>query len=245
MSESQIAVEWSFKDSIYMYMAEFIGTLMLVLTIGTIRNEAPQQMLQATLPLGTGFILVSMVYAFGHISGAHFNPAVTLSVYVRGFISPYDAIIFVFIQVLGGICGAFLTYGVTNSYPEIHWDHSRHLGNAFLAEYIYTAALCIVVINVATTESQRGNFFYGVAIGLTVAVGSVAVVNISGAALNPAVGTALTLTGLLKHGAHHSIEKLWLYWVAPLLGGLTGGLSFYVINYKEYQNSSIQEQSTY
>jgi len=241
MSESQCPVEWSFKDSIFMYMAEFVGTMMLVLTIGTIRVEYPTESLSGVLPLATGFVIVSMVYAFGHISGAHFNPAVTLSVYVRGFISPYDAIIFVFIQVCGGICGAFLTYLVSSEFPDIDYDHNRNVGNAFLAEYIYTTALCLVVINVATTESQRGNFFYGVAIGLTVAVGTVAVLSISGAAFNPALGTALTITGAVGHSS--SVTKLWLYWVAPLLGGLTGGLSFYVVNYKEYQNSIIQDQS--
>jgi len=244
MNEAQCPVEWSFKDSIFMYMAEFIGTMLLVLTIGTIRVEYVEDSLNGVLPLATGFVLVSMVYAFGHISGAHFNPAVTLSVYVRGFISPYDAIIFVIIQVCGGICGAFLTYLVSNHYPDIHYDPDRSVGNAFLAEYIYTTALCIVVINVATTESQRGNFFYGVAIGLTVAVGTASVLSISGAAFNPALGTALTITGVVG-GHSNDATKLWLYWVAPLLGGLTGGLSFYVINYKEYQNSILQEQSAY
>lgn len=117
MPESQSPIEWSPKDSIYMYMAEFIGTMMLVLTIGTIRVQ--NDVIDAIEPLTTGFILIAMIYAFGHISGAHFNPAVTLSVYIRGFISPYDAILFVIIQIFGGICGAFLTYGVTNEFPSI------------------------------------------------------------------------------------------------------------------------------
>lgn len=109
-------------------------------------------------PLSVGFILCAMVYAFGHISGSHFNPAVTLSVYIRGFISLYDALIFVIIQVLGGIAGALLAALLTSGWPCIEPGQGVDIGRAFLAELIYSFALCIVVINVATTETQRVKF---------------------------------------------------------------------------------------
>lgn len=249
MSESQYGPsQWSLQDSFPMYVAEFVGTLMYTMTIGIVKSnpelhkkiESSDYSLEpVVLPLAVGFILVSMVYAFGHISGAHFNPAVTLSVWIRGFISPNDAILFVFIQCIGAICGGFLAYLITDDWPSIEPHDGVNDIRAFTAELIYTFTLCIVVINVATTESQRGNFFYGVAIGLALSVGTATVGTISGGAFNPAIGTALTITKVIGGGTG---KYIWIYWVAPLLGGLLGGGSFYLINRKEAQHKQYGDQ---
>lgn len=91
----------------------------------------------------------------------------------------------------------------------------------------------------ATTESQRGNFFYGVAIGLALSVGTATVGTISGGAFNPAIGTALSLT---RWFGGKTAVNIWIYWLAPLCGGLLGGLSFYVINAKEAQPKPYGDQ---
>jgi len=152
---------------------------------------------------------------------------------------------FVVVQIFGAIAGAFLACFISGAHPYIQplGDDTTDVFRALLSEYIYSLAVCIVVINVATTESQRGNFFYGVAIGLTVAVGAASVGAISGGAFNPAIGTALSITNSLRKGG--TIKYIWIYWLAPILGGLTGGASFYVINRKEYQNSLLGEHSGY
>ena len=130
MSDSQYAPsQWSFQDSLPMYYAEFLGTLMYTMTIGIVSSnvelneKAAIDLRPVVMPLAVGFILVSMVYAFGHISGAHFNPAVTLSVWIRGFISPNDAIAFVIIQCIGAISGALLAYAITDNWPHIEPHH--------------------------------------------------------------------------------------------------------------------------
>ena len=206
----------------------------LALKLIEIKDSQP-----VVMSLAVSFVLVSMVYAFGHISGAHFNPAVTLSVWIRGFISPNDAILFVFIQCIGAICGAFLSYIITNELPGIEPAPHTNVWRAFTAELLYTFTLCIVVINVATTESQRGNFFYGVAIGLSLSVGTATVGTISGGAFNPAIGTALTITNVINNKTG---KYIWIYWIAPLLGGMFGGLSFYIINSKEALHKQYGDQ---
>lgn len=141
MSESQYAPsQWSFQDSLPMYYAEFLGTLMYTMTIGIVSGNQEirdKELTPVVMPLAVGFILVSMVYAFGHISGAHFNPAVTLSVWIRGFISPNDAIAFVIIQCIGAFAGAVLAYVITDDWPEIQPAHGVGMPSSFSPLYLH------------------------------------------------------------------------------------------------------------
>merc|ERR1719203_2432863 len=193
-------------------------------------------------PLAVGFIVIAMIYAFGHISGAHFNPAITIAVWIRGFITPIDAFIFIIVQLLGSFAGALLAWIITDrvpyvmpGYDEISDDVPQ--GRCLVAEIIYSFAICVVVINVATTESQRGNFFYGVSIGMTVAAGLASVQKISGGCFNPALGTALSITHTFKE--HGTIQYIWIYLLGPVIGAVLAGFSFYVINSKEVEQAKL------
>jgi len=165
ISETALPSAWVLHDLYPMCVAEFIGTMMYTATIGIVVSTQSKDSLYSyemtiekiQLSLAVGFILISMIYAFGHVSGAHFNPAITLSIWIRKFISSCDALMFIISQILGSIAGVFIAYVVSDEWPII--QHGSDLGRAFAAEFMYTFVLCLVVINVATTESQKGNFF--------------------------------------------------------------------------------------
>lgn len=201
------------------YITEFIGTFFLVLTIGcTVVIHATG----VIAPLAIGSILMVMIYAGGHISGGHYNPAVTLAVWVRGKCPTKDVIPYWLAQVVGGVIAAvvlnYLKGGVTASRMELE------PGRALLAEFLFTFALCYVVVNSATSKDTAGNSFYGLAIGFTVMSGAFAVGSISGAAFNPAVAVGICLMGL------SAWVNLWIYFLATLAGGLVAGLVFKFLN---------------
>jgi aquaporin Z len=160
------------------YIAEFIGTFFLVLTIGctVIGNGAG-----ALAPLAIGSALMVMIFAGGHISGGHFNPAVTLGVWLRGKCDTKDVAPYMTFQIIAGVLAAlavkFLKGGasVTPLQPATV--------SALLAEFLFTFALVYVVLNTATAKGTSGNSFYGLAIGFTVMVGAFSVGNISGGRL--------------------------------------------------------------
>merc|ERR1712228_791619 len=130
-----------------------------------------------------------------------------------------------------------LAWIITDKVPFIAPSADAHggvqQGRCLLAEIIYSFAICLVVINVATTESQRGNFFYGVSIGMTVASGLASVQRISGGCFNPALGTALSVMNTFRDGG--TAKYIWIYIVGPVIGAGVAGYSFYVINAKEVE----------
>jgi aquaporin Z len=204
------------------YIAEFIGTFFLVLTIGcTVIAGVPG----VIPPLAIGAALMVMVYAGGHVSGGHFNPAVTLAAWVRGRCETKDVLPYWGAQVLGGIIAAlvavFLT-GKSGTPMEI-----RNVPVVFVAEFLFTFALAYVVLNSATSKDTAGNSFYGLAIGLTVMVGAFAVGPISGGAFNPAVVIRAGVMKLLN------FSQSWIYLIADLAGGLAAGVVFKFLNPKD------------
>jgi aquaporin Z len=137
------------------YITEFIGTFFLVLTVGLTGN-----------PLAIGAALMVMIYAGGHISGAHYNPAVTLAVLIRGKISTGDALVYIGSQLAGGVAAALIV-GIFKELPsEAH--QTLVTSKAIIAEVLGTFALAYVVLNVATAKANAGNSYFGLAIGFTV-----------------------------------------------------------------------------
>jgi aquaporin Z len=194
------------------YLTEFVGTFFLVLTIGlSVLAGAP------LAPLAIGSALMVMVYMGGHVSGAHYNPAVSLAVCLRGKLPPADFIPYVVAQVLGGGVAALTVNAILGKTAAIAPAASATPVQALLVEVLYTFALALVVLNAATAQATAGNSFYGLAIGFTVFAGAVAGGGISGGAFNPAVGTGLTVVhALLERGTW---SHLWLYLVGPFVGG--------------------------
>src|ERR1700761_1868956 len=201
------------------YLAEFIGTFFLVLTIGCSvigRGAGP------LAPLAIGSVLMVMIFAGGHISGGHFNPAVTLGVWLRGKCDAKDVAPYMTFQIMGGVLAAlavkFLKAGdaVTPLQPATV--------PALLAEFLFTFALVYVVLNVATAKGTSGNSFYGLAIGFTVLVGAFSVGNISGGAFNPAVAMALSVLGL------SSWTNIWIFLLADFAGAAVAAGAFKALN---------------
>jgi aquaporin Z len=201
------------------YVTEFIGTFFLVLTIGctVVGNGAGP-----FAPIAIGSALMVMIFAGGHISGGHFNPAVTLGVWLRGKCETKDVAPYMISQIVGAILAAltveFLKGGatVTPLRPAVL--------PALLAEFLFTFALVYVVLNTATAKGTSGNSFYGLAIGFTVLVGAFSVGNISGGAFNPAVAVGLSIMGL------SSWPNVWIYLLADFAGGAAAAGVFKAIS---------------
>ena len=201
------------------YIAEFIGTFFLVLTVGctVIGNGAG-----AFAPLAIGSALMVMIFACGHISGGHFNPAVTLGVWLRGKCEAKDVTPYMISQIIGAVLAAFAVKFLKAGTAVT----SLHLATlpALLAEFLFTFALVYVVLNTATAKGTSGNSFYGLAIGFTVLVGAFSVGNISGGAFNPAVAVGISCMGLSPW------PNIWIYLVADFVGGTVAAGTFKAVN---------------
>lgn len=200
------------------FLSEFIGTFFLILTIGltVIPGHAG-----VIAPLAIGSVLMVMVYAGGHISGAHYNPAVTLAVLMRGRCSIAEVPIYLIAQFAGAVAAAYTAVymvGPGTANPSID------VTKALIAEFLFTFALAYVVLNVATAKGTSGNSFYGLAIGFIVLAGAFSVGSISGGAFNPAVAIGAPLMGLMDW------NTIWIHMSADFAGGAIAALVFNIMN---------------
>jgi aquaporin Z len=194
------------------YLVEFIGTFFLVFTVGAaVRSGA------ALAPVAIGSVLMVMIFAGGHVSGGHFNPAVTLAVWLRGKCEAKDVVPYWIAQLAAGLVAALIVVAVFDK-PALAASHFTK--SSLVVEFLYTFALAWVVLNAATAKGTAGNSFYGLAIGFTVLSGAVAVGGISGGAFNPAVGLGVYVMGL------ENLHQLGVYVFADLLGGAVAALAF-------------------
>lgn len=200
-------------------LVEAVGTLFLVLTIGlTVLAPGAGEM----APAAIGAVLMVMVYAGGPISGAHYNPAVTLAVWLRGKLETKDVPGYMGAQVVGAVLAALIVAWCKGDRAAVplHPD----VLPALAVETLFTFALAFVVLHVATTKKAAGNSYFGLAIGSTVMAGAYAAGNISGAVFNPAVAIGVTLMGL------SIAANLWIYLVANLLGAALAATVFRLTN---------------
>jgi aquaporin Z len=202
------------------YATEFIGTFFLVFVIcAAVYQKA------SLAPLAIGGTLMVMIFAGGHISGGHYNPAVTLAVFVRGRIPASEVAPYWVAQIVGAVVAALAaTYVVNPDKSGALSLSGRAIGAALLAEFLFTFALAYVVLNVATSKDHPNNSFYGLAIGFTVMAGAVAVGGISGGAFNPAVVFGVATGGIVSWGS------IWVHLVADLIGGAVAGYAFKALN---------------
>jgi aquaporin Z len=195
------------------YVTEFIGTFFLVLTIGlAVLAETP------LAPLAIGSALMVMVYMGGHVSGAHYNPAVTLGLVLRGKLPAGQLAPYWIAQLLGAIVASFVVQLMLGKTFAPAPGPGFGALPALLGELLFTFALVLVVLHVATSPATAGNSYYGLAIGFTVMAGAWAAGPVSGGAFNPAVGTGPILVQAFHGGP--GLGNLWLYWVGPLLGAI-------------------------
>jgi aquaporin Z len=205
-------------------VVEFIGTFFLVFTVGqTVKGPDDAGALAA---LAIGSSLMVMVYAGGHFSGGHYNPAVTLGVTLRGKLTWAEALPYWGAQFAAGVVAALLvlfikgtaTAGPVTPPPGAPVEYN--ILAKLLVEFLFTFALVYVVLNSATAKGTAGNSFYGLAIGFTVVVGAFAVGPVSGGAFNPAVGLGVTVMGL------KDVMGLGIFLVADFAGGAAAALLF-------------------
>ena len=200
------------------YLTEFIGTFFLVLTIGCTVIPGSSGVIA---PLAIGGVLMAMIFAGGHVSGAHYNPAITLAVWLRGRCESVDVAPYMVTQVVASIAAALAASFLvgTGTPMEI-----KNVPAALIAEFLFTFALAYVILNVATSKTTSGNSYYGLAIGMIVMAGAFAVGGISGGAFNPAVAVGAAMMKLLH------FQNIWIHLVADFAGGAAAAFVFKFIN---------------
>jgi aquaporin Z len=210
-------------------VVEFIGTFFLVFTVGcataALNRTAP------VAPIAIGSALMVMIFAGGHISGGHYNPAVSTAVLIRGKIAPNEWAAYVVTQLVAGVVGGLLASAVFHKQTA---GALANNGRQLLVEFLFTFALAWVVLNVATARGTEGNSFYGLAIGFTVLAGAFAVGPISGGAFNPAVALGQTVHGALRWG------HVWVYLVANFAGGIAAGAAFLYVQPTEKAGGDLE-----
>ncbi len=202
------------------YITEFIGTFFLVLTVGMVVIGGKGDF----APMAIGSVLMVMIFAGGHISGAHYNPAVTLAVLLRGRISLTEAIGYMIVQVSGAVIASVVVmYLLNDKMPEMAVEMTNST-KGLVAEFLGTFALAYVVLNVATSKETNGNSFYGLAIGFTVLTMAFAFGAVSGGAFNPAVAVGISMLKLA------SWSSIWIYLIGCFGGASVAALIFRICN---------------
>jgi aquaporin Z len=197
---------------------EFVGTFIFLTVIGLSWSAGP------LAALAIGIALTAMVYMGGHVSGAHYNPAVSFGLFLRRVISLPTMVSYWIVQIIAGILAFVFAHLIGGRIVDVHATASWPA--ALAAEVAFTTALVLVVLNVAATKETRGNSFYGLAIGMTVAAGAFVVGPVSGGVFNPAVGIG-GIVGASFFGSE-SWSSLWLYIVGPPAGAaIAAGLHYF------------------
>lgn len=190
------------------YITEFIGTFFLVLTIGLTGD-----------PLAIGVMLMAIIYMGGHISGAHYNPAVSIAMIYRGLLTSKEAIKYILSQLAGAFFAAFAVNWLIGDVMQVAPSNTASVMQILVVEAIFTFALMLVILNVATHPKTAGNSYYGLAIGFTIMAAAFAGGGISGGVYNPAVGTGPILVDVIL-GDGKTLANLWYYFVGPIFGAM-------------------------
>ena len=190
------------------YITEFIGTFFLVLTIGLTGD-----------PLAIGVMLMAIIYMGGHISGAHYNPAVSIAMIYRGLLTSKEAIKYILSQLAGAFFAALAVNWLIGDVMQVAPSNTASVMQILVVEAIFTFALMLVILNVATHPKTAGNSYYGLAIGFTIMAAAFAGGGISGGVYNPAVGTGPILVDVIL-GDGKTLANLWYYFVGPIFGAM-------------------------
>ena len=199
------------------YFMEFIGAMFLVLAIALTGN-----------PLAIGIMLASLAYIGGHISGAHYNPAVTIAVWVRGKLKSNKIFGYMMAQVLGAFAAAYLFHILSGKTFLPSPGNGVSVLHSTLVEMLFTFILCSVILAVATSRKFKGNYIYGLAIGLALAAGAYAGGSISGAAYNPAVALGPMIFKSFIEG--YNFSNLIIYLIGPFTGAIFAAWAFKYLN---------------
>ena len=207
--------------------AEFLGTLIFVLVISLcITQKIP------VTPIAIGLILMIIVYTGSKISGGHYNPVVTFSVWLtmQNKINARDMFLYMIFQFIGGMAGALISWGLTlytvRFYPLLT-SNGSDMTRAFFAEFIFSSLLVFVVLVFVVSNKYKGNPYFGFLIGSSLSVAVFSIGSISGAAINPAVGFGIAIVNFLSN-VNNDFMFVWIYLTAPFLGGMFANFLFYL-----------------
>ena len=201
------------------YLTEFIGTFFLVLTACFAVARAG-----TNAPLAIGAALMVMVYMGGPVSGGHFNPAVSIAAFLSRKLAGADLVPYFIAQLAGAIAAGAIGFWVLGTALTPAPAATTTAVQALTVEFLFTFALCLVVLNTATSKRSTGNSYFGLAIGFTVLAGVYSVGPVSGGALNPALGVGLILVNAVA--AKGSLGNAWLYIVGPCLAAVAASRVF-------------------
>ena len=236
-------------------VSEFLGTFFLVFTVivnvlqrppASVLERIPLDELQrrSLSPLSIGSILMVMVYATGGISGGHFNPAVTVALHlVHPRMVPLNKTLrYILVQCLGALFAGLMGWAVMQNTFTLKPGESRTAFDVMSVETFFATALCLVVLNCATTKQDAGNQYFGLAIGFTVASAAFGIGPVSGCAINPAVSFGVMMTNFIRTGG--GLAYIVVYFGTPLLGSFLASLLFRTIRRVELLHSEYEESIT-
>ncbi|MBA2432926.1 MAG: aquaporin family protein [Chthoniobacterales bacterium] len=216
------------------YICEFIGTFFLVLTVGSTVIDGGEGVIP---PLAIGSVLMVMIFATGHVSGGHLNPAVTLAVWMRGKCDTRDVPGYMIGQIAGGVAAAYLVLFMKGQ-PTVTPLQFASPVVPMIAEFLGAFAIAFVVLNVATAKANHNNSFYGLAIGFTVVALAFALGGYSGGAFNPAVALGITAMGLV------TVSSVWIHLVGSLAGGAVAAILFKLLSPEDARRSVVAPPDT-
>jgi aquaporin Z len=197
-------------------VVEFVGMFLFLFTVG-MATESANKTGALLAPIAIGSVLMLMVFAGGHVSGGHYNPAVSTAVFLRGKIQANEFLAYILTQFAAAALAGLLVNGIGGKQVA---GATATTGKMLVVEFLFTFALAYVVLNVATAKGTAGNSFYGLAIGFTVVVGAISVGWISGGAFNPAIALGASVFGAFKW------SHIWIYVLAGFLGGAAAAGAF-------------------
>lgn len=210
-------------------VVEFIGMFIFVFTVGMVTEKTTGA--GSLAPLAIGFVLMVLVFAGGHVSGGHYNPAVSTAVLIRGRLPANEWLAYVVAQLIAALLAGLLVRAIGGHETAAAVAST---GKMLVVEFLFTFALAYTMLNVATARDTEGNSFYGLAIGGIVLVGAFAVGGVSGGAFNPAIALGASVTGLFKW-SHY-----WIYIVANLLGAAAAAATFLYVQPTEKPAGDIE-----
>ncbi|MDB2321595.1 aquaporin family protein [Flavobacteriaceae bacterium] len=198
------------------YSIEFLGTFFLLLISALTEN-----------PIAIGLGLASLIYIGAHISGAHYNPAVSIAMFIRGEISNTECFKYTIAQILGAIVGSFFYFMITNNVFQIQPDSNTTKTQFLIAEFIFTFLLVITILFVGTHPKLKDNQFYGVVIGLTVVASQYSIGEISSSVLNPAISLGPSIFNIFNgQGINMSLAFSPYYIFITIVGGVFAAYLF-------------------
>src|ERR1700682_3934769 len=198
---------------------EFIGMFLFVFTVG-MATESANKSGAILAPVAIGSILMVLVFAGGHVSGGHYNPAVSTAVWLRGRIRANEYVAYMATQFVAAALAGLLVNAIGGKQTA---GPTASTDKMLVVEFLFTFGLAYVVLNVATARGTEGNSFYGLAIGFLVLVGAISVGWVSGAAFNPAIALGASVLGAFNW------SHTWIYLLADFLGAAVAAGAFLYI----------------